>query len=52
MPGLGPVTSMGLLAEIGDFARFDDPTEYISYLGLTPWNDSTGDTIKTKAVLK
>ena len=50
VPGLGPVTSMGLLAEIGDFARFDDPTEYIGYLGLTPWNDSTGDTIKTKGV--
>jgi transposase len=50
VPGLGPVTSMGLLAEIGDFTRFDDPVDYIGYLGLTPWNNSTGDTIKTKGV--
>jgi transposase len=50
MPGVGPVTSMGLLAEIGDFSRFDDPDDYIGYLGLTPWNDSSGDTIKTKGV--
>ncbi len=50
VPGLGPVTSMGLLAEIADFSRFEDPVDYIGYLGLTPWNDSTGDTVKTKGV--
>ena len=50
VPGIGGITTMGLLAEIGDFTRFDDPDDYISYLGLTPWNDSSGDTIKTKGV--
>jgi transposase len=50
VPGIGGITTMGLLAEIGDFTRFDDPDDYIGYLGLTPWNDSSGDTIKTKGV--
>jgi transposase len=50
VPGIGPITAMGLLAEIGDFTRFDDPADYIGYLGLTPWEDSSGDTIKTKGV--
>lgn len=50
VPGIGPVTAMGLLAETGDLSRFDDPDEYISYLGLTPWNDSSGARVKTKGI--
>jgi transposase len=50
VPGIGAVTAMGLIAEVADFARFDDPDEYCSYLGLCPWEDSSGDTIKTKGV--
>jgi transposase len=49
-PGIGPVTAMGLLAETGDLKRFDDPDDYIGYLGLTPWNDSSGDIVKTKGI--
>src|SRR6202012_3352968 len=33
-----------------DFTRFDDPDEYCSMLGLCPWPDSSGDTIKTKGM--
>jgi transposase len=50
IPGLGAVTAMGLIAEVADFTRFDDPDEYCSYLGLCPWEDSSGDTIKTKGI--
>jgi len=50
VPGIGAITAMGLIAEVADFARFDDPDEYCSYLGLCPWEDSSGDTIKTKGV--
>jgi transposase len=50
IPGIGPVTAMGLLAEIADFNRFDDPDEYTSFLGLMPWEDSTGDSVKTKGI--
>jgi transposase len=49
-PGIGGVTAMGLIAEIGDFCRFDDPDKYCSILGLCPWEDSSGDTIKTKGM--
>ncbi len=50
VPGIGSITAMALLSEIGDFTRFDDPDEYISYLGLTPWNDSSGDVLRTKGM--
>jgi transposase len=50
VPGIGGVTGMGLLAEIADFNRFDDPDEYCSMLGLCPWEDSSGDNIKTKGL--
>ena len=50
VPGIGAVTAMGLIAEIADFGRFDDPDEYCSLLGLCPWEDSSGDTIKTKGM--
>lgn len=45
VPGIGSVTAMALLSEIGDFKRFKDPDEYCSFLGLTPWNNSSGDSI-------
>jgi transposase len=50
VPGIGAVNAMGLIAEIADFARFDEPDEYCSFLGLCPWEDSSGDTIKTKGM--
>jgi len=50
VPGIGGITSIGLIAEIADFTRFDDPDEYCSMLGLCPWEDSSGDTIKTKGM--
>jgi len=36
LPGVGVVTAFGLLAEIGDVARFDTPKQLHSYAGLTP----------------
>jgi transposase len=50
VPGIGGVTAMGLIAEIADFKRFKDPDEYCSFLGLCPWEDSSGETIKTKGM--
>jgi transposase len=50
VPGIGSITAMGLLAEIADFNRFDEPDKYCSYLGLMPWNDSTGENLNTKGI--
>ena len=41
--GIGLVTALGLLAEIGDFRRFGHPRELASYLGLTPSEYSSGE---------
>lgn len=50
MPGYGPIVCAALLAEIGDFTRFEDPDDYCSYLGLLPWSDSSGENIRTKGI--
>jgi transposase len=50
IPGIGSITAMGLLAEIGDFNRFDDLDQYCSFLGLTPWENSSGENIATKGM--
>jgi len=50
VPGIGGVTAMGLIAEIADFSRFEDPHQYSSFLGLCPWENSSGETIKTKGM--
>jgi transposase len=50
VPGIGSIVAIGLIAEVVDFTRFDDPDEYASYLGLCPWEDSSGPIIKTKGV--
>jgi transposase len=46
LPGYGPLVSIALLTEIGDFGRFKDTDQYNSYLGLIPWEDSSGDTTR------
>jgi transposase len=50
IPGIGSVTAMAFVSEIGDFGRFDDPDQYTSLLGLCPWEDTSGDCIVTKGI--
>lgn len=45
VPGIGSITAMALLAETGDLNRFKDPDQFTSYLGLTPGEQSSGETI-------
>jgi transposase len=44
-PGIGPITAMALLTETGDLRRFNDPDQYVSYLGLMPAERSSGDSL-------
>lgn len=37
------ISTLGLIAEIGDFARFSHPRELASWLGITPSEYSSGD---------
>jgi transposase len=41
--GISTLTALGLIAEIGDFARFRSPRELASWLGITPSEYSSGD---------
>jgi transposase len=42
-PGIGPVISLGFVLTIGPIARFQRSRELVSYLGLNPSEDSSGE---------
>jgi transposase len=50
VPGFGAITSIALLAETGDLARFDDPDQFASYLGLMPAEHSSGQTVHSTRI--
>ena len=50
VPGIGPIVASALLSEIGDFARFDSPAEYCSFIGLLPWEHSSGEKTYSKGM--
>jgi len=41
--GIDTLSAVGLCAEIGDFDRFQQPARLMSYLGLVPSEDSSGE---------
>ena len=41
--GISTLTALGLIVEIGDFARFSHPRELAAWLGITPSEYSSGD---------
>lgn len=41
--GIGTLSALTLLMEVGDFARFRSPRELMAYLGLVPSEYSTGE---------
>lgn len=43
VPGVGALTAITFLLEIGDFSRFTSAEKFASYLGLTPSEFSSGD---------
>ena len=43
--GIGTVTAFSIAAEIGDFTRFANARSFMSYLGLVPSENSTGESI-------
>jgi transposase len=42
-PGIGPVISLGFVLTIGPITRFERSRELVSYLGLNPSEDSSGE---------
>jgi transposase len=50
--GVDTLTAVGLCAEIGDFARFAKAGQLMHYLGLTPSEDTTGQTRRLGSITK
>jgi transposase len=40
--GIGPITAVGIVAEVGDLTRFDRPPQLMAYAGLVPSEHSSG----------
>lgn len=50
--GVAMVTAIGLVAEIGDFSRFDHPRKLMGYLGLVPCEHSSGERTSRGSITK
>jgi transposase len=46
IPGIGPVTAMTILANIGNPENLKNPEEIGAFAGLTPTENSTGDIVR------
>ncbi|MFC3311273.1 IS110 family transposase [Falsigemmobacter intermedius] len=52
MRGVAFVVAVTVVAEVGDFNRFDNPRQLMSYLGLTPSEHSSGASIRRGGITK
>jgi transposase len=50
--GIDTLSAVGLAAEIGDFGRFGRPGKLMSYVGLVPSENSSGETRRQGAITK
>ena len=50
--GLDTVIASAVVAEVGDFARFDNPRRLMSYFGLVPGEFSSGSSIRPRGITK
>lgn len=50
--GVGMVTAVSLMAELGDVRRFPGPKQVMRYLGLTPSENSSGGKVRRGRMLK
>lgn len=50
--GVAVVTASTIAAEIGDFRRFRSAKHFMSYVGLTPTEDSSGERVRRGAITK
>lgn len=50
--GMDMVGAIVFLAELGDLSRFENPRQLMAYLGLTPSESSTGESVKRGSITK
>lgn len=51
-PGIGPLTAVRLALEWGDVSRFERKEAFAKFLGLIPWEHSTGEQIHMGHITK
>ncbi len=51
-PGVGPITALAFVLTIGPITRFPRSRKLVSYLGLNPSEDSSGERRRTGAISK
>ena len=52
MRGVGLITAATVVAEVGDFNRFDNPRQLMAFLGLIPSERSSGTTTRRGGITK
>ena len=52
MRGIDMVGAVAFLAELGDLSRFENPRQLMAYLGVTPSERSTGESVKRGGITK
>ena len=52
MRGVGFIVAVTVVAEVGDFQRFDNPRQLMAYLGLTPSEHSSGGSVRRGGITK
>ncbi len=50
--GVAPIVAITTVAEIGDLTRFDNPRQFMAYLGLVPSEYSSGNSISRGSITK
>jgi transposase len=52
MRGVGLIVAVTVVAEVGDFSRFENPRQLMAYLGLVPSEHSSGTTVRKGGLTK
>jgi len=52
LKGVSMVAAVSIVAELGDICRFDNPKQLMAFLGLTPSEYSSGETVKRGRITK
>ena len=52
MRGVGLIVAVTVVAEVGDFSRFQNPRQLMAYLGLVPSEHSSGATVRKGRITK
>jgi transposase len=52
LKGVGPTVAATVIAEVGDFTRFQHPRQLVAYFGLAPGEHSSGGTVRPRGITK